>query len=69
MSDRYIRVEVTPTTSANVSLGTSKGFETTGYEGGYDYIVKRNRRIALRRAIIVIFAMMVIWGAGIWLMA
>jgi hypothetical protein len=43
-------------------------------EGGYMiedtavYLSNRNRRISLRRAIIVIFAMIVIWGAGIWLM-
>jgi len=33
------------------------------------FIVERNRRIALRRALIVIFAMIVIWGAGIWIVS
>ncbi len=41
---------------------------TVYVENENEYLSNRNRRIALRRAIIVIFAMIIIWGAGIWLM-
>lgn len=52
---RYIRAVITPTTSANVSVEY------------VDYPTKRNKRIAIRRALQMLGALAIVWGL-VWMM-